>query len=393
MKRKVLLALVLASAILMFSCGDDDDDGDPPPDNGTPGLAYTLNSNGKSYSVSKGTVTGGEVIIPSTYKGKHVTKIGDLAFHSLHGLTKITIPNSVISIGEHAFSWSGLTSVTIPASVTSIGNYAFHYCYALTSVTLFEGLESIGEGAFYGCDRLSSITIPASVKSISLMAFNVCPRLTSITVAEKNSIYSSENGILYNNDKTTLIQVPGGKSGAINISTDITKIEDGAFARCFRLTSITVDENHPSYSSENNILYNKDKTELLAYPSASGNVSIAESVTKIGALAFNHCTGLSSISIPNSVTIIGTLAFEYCDKLTSVTIPSSVTELWYGVFRYCEYLTSVTFEGNNISNFGDHFIGLLANGPDNLRTAYQAPSGGAGTYTRRTAGDHNWTKE
>jgi len=152
MKRKILLALILASAILMFSCGDDDDDGDPPPDNGTPGLAYTLNSDGKSYSVSGGTVTSGAVVIPATYNGKPVTKIGMWAF-SDSSITAVTIPASITSIGVGAFSGcTGLTSITIPASVTELYYGVFRFCDGLFSVTFAEGGSSIsnfGDDVFY----------------------------------------------------------------------------------------------------------------------------------------------------------------------------------------------------------------------------------------------------
>ena len=95
--------------------------------------------------------------------------------------TKLTIGNSVTSIGERAFEYcSSLTSVTIGNSVTSIGNYAFQYCSSLTSVTIPNSVTSIGERAFRGCTSLKSVTIPDSVTSIGNYAFYYCTSLTRV---------------------------------------------------------------------------------------------------------------------------------------------------------------------------------------------------------------------
>ena len=89
-----------------------------------------------------------------------VTSIGDSAFSDCYSLTSITIPDSVTSIGDSAFfSCSNLTSIIIPDSVTSIRNDAFYRCYSLTSVTIPDSVTSIGRYAFSSCDSLTSITI------------------------------------------------------------------------------------------------------------------------------------------------------------------------------------------------------------------------------------------
>ena len=97
------------------------------------------------------------------------------------GLTTVTIPNSVTSIGASDFSFcSGLTMVTIPNSVTSIGEFAFQYCSDLTSVTIPNSVTSIGRGVFFECSSLTSVTIPNSVTSIGEFAFRGCTGLTSV---------------------------------------------------------------------------------------------------------------------------------------------------------------------------------------------------------------------
>ena len=112
-----------------------------------------------------------------------VTSIGQYAFTICENLTSLTIPNSVTSIGQYAFSnCKNLASLTIPNSVKSIGDNAFYYCTSLKSITLLNSLTSIGNYLFYYCRSLNSLTIPNSVTSIGEMAFKMCYALTSLTI-------------------------------------------------------------------------------------------------------------------------------------------------------------------------------------------------------------------
>ena len=181
----------------------------------------------------------------------------------------------VTVIGEGAFSKTDIISVTIPASVTSIEGWAFQDCINLTSVTFAAGsqLEYIGWYAFGGCTSLTGITIPENVYSIFA------------------SFYGSRN-----------------------------------------LVAITVADGNLRYTSASGILYNKDKTEIVAYPSASGNVTIPAGVTVIGGAAFRECKSLTGVTIPSSVTRIGWHAFLDCTGITSITIPASVEAMGWVVF-------------------------------------------------------------
>ena len=151
------------------------------------------------------------------------------AFEDCTGLTSVTIPNSVASIGSGAFyGCSGLTSVTIGGSVTSIGNYAFKGCSGLTSVTIPNSVTSIGNEAFSGCSGLTSVTIGNSVTSIGDKAFYTCRGLTSITIP--NSVTTLGDWVFYYCEGLSSITIPNS----------VTSIGDNAFYCCLGLTSVTI---------------------------------------------------------------------------------------------------------------------------------------------------------
>jgi hypothetical protein len=227
----------------------------------------------------------------------------------------------VTSIGNSAFSYClSLISVIIPESVTSIGERGFSYCLSLTSVSIPNSVTSIGEGAFYYCLSLVSVTIPESVTSIGNDAFFGCDSLTVIEVLENNAVYASENGVLFNKTKTTLVLYPEGKTDEnYTIPNSVTSIGERAFFYCRSLPSVTIPEN----------------------------------VTSIGYAAFSFCSSLTSIIISENVTSIGEYAFSGCRSLPSVTIPESVISIGYAAFNSCRSLTSVIIS-ENMTSIGDY---------------------------------------
>jgi len=277
--------------------------------------------------------------------------------------------STMTSIGDNAFWGCRLTSITIPNSVTSIGGFAFSG-KSLTNVIIPDSITSIGYGAFVGCTSLTSITVDAG-----------------------NTAYSSQDGVLYNKDKTALHTYLAGKKEdsfiipnsvtsignaafygctsltSVTIPNSVTSIGVQAFENCTSLTAITVSADNTAYSSLDGVLYNKDKTVLNAYPAGKRE---------------------KTFTIPNSVTSIGGTAFSACYSLTSVTIGSGVTSIGWATFSGCTSLTNVTFQSTiTADNFNiDAFENL-----GDLRNKYLA--GGIGTYTTTAPVDKNsvWTKK
>lgn len=415
-----------------------------------------------------------------------VTSIGGYAFSGCKNMYTLNLPAGLNYIGEDAFAGAGLDSIIIPSGVTIIPKSLFEDCYGLTSVTMgdavtsiredaFSGcyhleqirlpqaLDSIGKGAFFDCLSLTSITLPKNVIHIGRRAFSSCPALTEILVDSDSRSYSSQDGILFNKNKSELVLCPEGivadqyvipssvvyinkeafeeckgitsvvipstvtgigdmafygvpniiysgsldgapwdaasmngyvdgwlvfddeqktqlaacskaATGVVNLPTTVMSVKYNAFKNCKSITSLVVPNTIADLSSSAfddilNVIYSdtakaapwgakclngyidgqfayadETKTKLLGcLGSATGIVSIPNSVTEIGEHAFEQCD-ISTVIIPNSVTTIGKAAFRECFLLSTLTIPASVASFGEGAIAYCMSMKNVTCE-------------------------------------------------
>ena len=304
-----------------------------------------------TYTITDGEATitdvdssiSGDVVIPSTLGGYSVTTIGYKAFLDCDSLTSVEIPDSVITVGDYAFyNCNSLTSVTIGDSVTTIGDSAFFYCDSLTSVTIGDSVTTIGDHAFTLCDSLTSVTIPDSVTTIGEWAFSDCTSLTSVTIPDSVTTIG-DYAFAYCHSLTS-----------VTIPDSVTTIGERAFVSCGSLTSIVVDINNSAYSNDSRgVLFNKNKTMLIQYPAGNTGTSytIPDSVTTIGYRAFYDCTSLTSVTIGDSVTTIGDRAFYYCDSLTDVYY-NGTEEQWkkitIGSYNNCLIYATIHYNGSGL---------------------------------------------
>ena len=252
-KNKTILMLAVLWTfvpIVFVACNDDDD---AEPDDNTHVIVSDDGkvSNGHKFSTTddenfyvdyiKYTVEEGHLVVSGydrtgfngtanivsgiTYKGSsyEVFGIASDAFRDCSKLLKVTIPNSVTSIGYAAFqNCIGLTSVTIPNSVTSIGYAAFRSCIGLTSVNIPNSVTSIGNFAFEECYGLTSVTIPNSVTSIGGGAFMDCSSLISIYSRIEKPL-NIENNVFWGIANGATLYVPKGTKNAYESSSNWTR--------------------------------------------------------------------------------------------------------------------------------------------------------------------------
>ena len=306
------------------------------------GLNYLMN-----YGSSKKLYLSGEEIIKLTIPNS-VTSLGSGAFANCRGLISVTIPDSVTSIGSSAFEYcSGLTSVTIPDSVTSIGSCAFAYCSGLTSVTIPNSVTSIGSNVFRGCSGLASVTIPNSVTSIGYSAFYECSSLKSIlipdgvtSIEESTFMYCRELLSVTIGNGVTIIKEDAFyacmRLSNITVGNGVTIIEEDAFLDCDSLTNIYINsiESWCKITGLINLMWFRDSTSKKLYLNGEeiNKLTISNNITSIENYVFYSCRSLKEIEISADMVYIGRNAFYNCSGLKSVRFGGTI-EQWNAIVK------------------------------------------------------------
>lgn len=239
--------------------------------------------------------------------------------------TDLTIPDMingyvVTRIGDNAFYRNKLASVFVPESVKMIESYAFGWCKSLTSVILSEGLEGMGyAGVFDGCESLEAIVLPSTLKGLAFtQTFRGCKKLKNVTI--KNGLNSIGWNCFEDCESLENLFIP----------ESVEWIDSGAFVGCYSLNNITVAENNPEYLSEDGILFDKNKSEIVVFPKArEGSYTTPYGIVQILGCAFEDCNKLTEVVISEGVEKIGYNAFKDCFNLKSVTVSKSVEEMLY----------------------------------------------------------------
>ena len=288
-------------------------------------------------STFSGCTSLAEIVIPDS-----VTSIGGYAFSYCTSLTEIVIPDSVTTIGKSAFSGcTSLSKVDLPKKLTTIEAYTFSGCSSLESIVIPEGVTAIGtwleyektyySSSFSGCKSLKEIIIPDSVTAIGDSAFYGCTSLSKVKLS--NNLRIIQERTFSGCTSLKEIVIPDSVTAiyyeafsncisleSITIGSGVESLGDEWIASCRRLENITVSPENKTYSSVDGVLFNKDKSELSAYPIGNkrSSYTIPDGVEKIGKKAFYGCRYIESLTIPVSVAEIEASALGNCYDIRAV---------------------------------------------------------------------------
>lgn len=363
--------------------------------------------------------TAGPIGSGCSYQFAWEEEIPAYAFAWWSGLTAVTLPDTITSIGEYAFyKCSSLTSAAIaekmpvideeapesgeseggepedivsavglilPAGVLTVGNSAFRECAALPGVEIPEGVTTIGSSAFRDCAAVTRLIVPASAAAVGSHAFDGCNALTAagpIGVKDENG----EDAYDYQYGWTTAIPdyAFDGCSGLTEVALpdELTSIGNYAFRGCSALEALNLPEGvqtigkyaFANCGSMTSIVVPAAVTTVgeYAFANCAGLTSAGPIGAKpesgeeayayqygwtraIPAYAFDGCIGLTEVAFSGRLRTIGNYAFRGCTGLLSIIIPDTVSAIGDYAFRECTSLSSV-FMPNSVKTFGKYMF-------------------------------------
>ncbi|MCR5306058.1 MAG: leucine-rich repeat domain-containing protein [Oscillospiraceae bacterium] len=335
------------------------------------------------------------VRVPETVK-----KIVKSAFSGCEKLREINLPAHLETIEDYAFAHcKSLHSMALPDSLSFIGPHALTACRQLRALHLssniteppvLNGCKSLRaitvsaenpalssrNGVLFNADgtelrrcpqgKTGKLVIPAETQAIAADALSGCGGLTEIRVAEGNSAFSDQDGVLFDAERTRLICCPAGYGGTLMLGEEVTEIGPDAFP--VQLLPIVMDDGSGSitrlwiegaalneictanenavFSSENGVLYNKDKTVLLRCPGGyRGRLTLPDTVREIADSAMRGCSELTALNLPDGLRRIGDAALEGCFQLERLVIPEGTGEIGEGAMTGCVHMTDVFIRG------------------------------------------------
>jgi hypothetical protein len=310
----------------------------------------------------------GSITIPAS-----VTNIGEYAFQNCNSLTNVVIANGVTSLGQFAFyGCGGLTSVILPPSLTYIGNNAYSACLNLTNVVIPSSVTSIGYGLFAQSSNLISVLFlgnpPTIVQSNNQPVFVGDPFATVYylpgatewgtnyagVAAEPISITAPSHFTYTTNGGAITITSYAGNSTMVIMPSvinglPVTSIGTGAFISNNVVTVVAVSTNLTTIEDN-----------AFAYCANLNNITLSPVLTIIANGAFQGCIGLLGVSLPNSLVTIGNNAFAGCFEMLTIDFPASLANIGNGAFASCSNLANLYFFGSPPS-LGS---GAFGNDPD-----------------------------
>ncbi len=252
---------------------------------------YVMNDGGGATVIELEDDSVTTLVVPETLGGVSVTAIGDQAFQG-GKFTSVSLPDSITSIGDYAFSSCGeLTGIVLPSSLQSIGEYTFAFCDALESISIPQGVDTVSENAFADCNALSVVELAEGVRVIGDFAFYSCPSLSAINLP--TSLETIGLGAFLNDTALVSIDVPQGVTEVdgsafkgcsslqrISLPASITEIGISAFDGISNASTITVQTRSQMKTlTESTFYLDPERTTVVyeeGYPLAVSSVSLSQ---------------------------------------------------------------------------------------------------------------------
>lgn len=299
----------------------------------------------------------------------------------------VVVGEGITELGDKTFNAykNILKSITLPNTLTYIGASVFSDCTALTEIKLpNNSLTGIGNSAFGGCTGIKHFHIPGSVKfthrddseyairnRIS-NSFSACLGIESITVDWMSTYYRTEDGILYNLDKSAILFVYSLDSTTLTIPKTVRSIQSSALDTCTELERFECEEGSTYYTAADGVLYantTQGKMLVVAPKKLAGKLVVPDDVAIVRQNSFNGCTLLTEVQLPASLTKIDGATFRFCSSLAKINIPESVTFIGQRAFEGCSSLPEILTIPKSVKYIGEYAF----NGCTSLKFIYIEP--------------------
>lgn len=286
----------------------------------------------------------------------------------------VVVGEGITELGDRTFYAykKVLTSITLPNTLEYIGASVFTDCTALTEIKLpNNSLRSLGNSAFGGCKGIKHFHIPGTVWSMH-NSFAGCTGIESITMDWMSTYYRTEDGILYNLDKSAIIFVYSLDGTTLTIPKTARNIQSSALDTCTELERFECEEGSTYYTAADGVLYantSQGKMLAMAPKKLAGKFVVPDDVAVVGQNAFNSCTLLTEVQLPAALTKIDGATFRFCSSLAKINIPESVTYIGQRAFEGCSSLPEVLTIPKSVKYIGEYAF----NGCTSLKFIYIEP--------------------
>lgn len=328
MKKIRLFICIFLLLILVVGCKSDNDKKDNGGENQS--LTFKMLTNGTYEVTGIGTVKDSNVVIPSTYKEKNVTRIGHNAFKKNSQIESIFIPSTVTEFGWSVFEeCTALKEIEISEEIEMLPMNTFRNCISLTKIIFSNKIKQIDTGAFSGCTQLNDVYYKGSVVDWCNIDF---------VNSDSNPMFYGKNFYTMDNNQWT-------KLTTLDVPSSINKIKKYQFIGFECLTSINFSDN-------------LEQIEENAFSNCTCIKEInLKNLNEIGSYAFSNCSELVDVKFTASIKRLGVGCFSYCTSIKEVVIGPSVEQIGEDLFRGCTGLEKITipFVGRTKDSDIDYF--------------------------------------